>query len=131
MLNALPNAEVRGTSVPGLLRAEQVLAAVQPTIRNEVESGVRIVIAALLLLTSAECATTERIDPRNPGDRCLYSCTDGMRCVGTIFRKATSPLYGQCELEPHRCATSANCVGGDICVRFGSDIGVCRPVTFP
>jgi len=99
--------------------------------QNKVDSGVRVVIAVFFLLTLAECASTERIDPRNPGDHCLYSCIDGMRCVGTIFRKANGPLYGQCELEPHRCATSADCVGGDICVRFGSDIGVCHPVTFP
>jgi|HubBroStandDraft_5_1064220.scaffolds.fasta_scaffold158357_2 hypothetical protein len=133
-----PNERLTGGSAfqaIGPVRAFRLLSGTPnfpcPTGPAGVESGVRAVIAVFVLLTSEGCASTERIDPRSPGDRCLYSCIDGMRCVGTIFRKANGPLYGRCELEMHRCATSVDCVGGDICVRFGSDIGVCHPVTFP
>jgi hypothetical protein len=78
-------------------------------------------------LSCIACASTERIDPHNPGDHCLYSCPGGMRCAGTVFRRGTTPVYGQCELEPHRCVSTTDCVGGEACARFGSEIGLCRP----
>jgi hypothetical protein len=89
--------------------------------------GVRLLAAAFVLWGLAACASTERADPHNPGDHCLYSCPDGMRCAGTVFRKGTSPRYGQCELEARRCLTDADCSGADACARFGSEIGLCRP----
>jgi hypothetical protein len=85
--------------------------------------------AIVVFFGCATCASTERADLHSPGDRCLYSCANGMRCAGTVFRRGTAPLYGQCELEPNRCVTVADCVGGDACARFGAEIGICHPVT--
>jgi hypothetical protein len=85
--------------------------------------------AIVVFVGSAACASTERIDPHGPGDHCLYSCPNGMRCAGTVFRRGTAPLYGQCELEPHRCVAVADCLGGEACARFGAEVGICQPVT--
>ena len=63
------------------------------------------------------------------GRCCLYSCPSGMHCAGTMFRRETTPLYGHCELDPNYCMTVADCVSGDACARFGSEIGICHPVT--
>jgi len=82
--------------------------------------------AVVAFFCLASCASTERIDPHNPGDHCLYSCPDGARCEGTVFRRGTTPIYGQCALEPHRCVTVADCISGEACIRFGSEIGLCR-----
>ena len=71
------------------------------------------------------CAS-ERLDPHTPGDRCLYSCPDGMTCAGTTFpRGHANP--GRCQLAPNRCMVTADCRPRERCSRPGPGIGVCDP----
>ena len=70
------------------------------------------------------CAS-QRVDPHTPGDRCLYSCPDGMTCAGTTFpRGHANP--GRCQLVPNRCMTADDCRPRERCIRPGEAIGVCK-----
>ena len=79
---------------------------------------------AVVLAAAIGCAS-QRIDPHTPGDRCLYSCPDGMTCAGTTFQRARANP-GRCELVPNRCLVSADCRSREACIRPGQEIGVCR-----
>ncbi len=71
------------------------------------------------------CAS-ERLDPHTPGDRCLYSCPDGMTCVGTTFPRGHA-TPGRCQLAPNRCVVTADCRPREHCTRPGTGVGVCDP----
>jgi hypothetical protein len=84
-------------------------------------------IRVLSFLAAFGCASaSDRIDPHAPGDRCLYSCPEGMACAGTFFgRGRTKP--GQCGLTPGRCMATADCRPRELCIRPGPSVGVCKP----
>lgn len=78
----------------------------------------------LWVLALAIGCAAERLDPHAPGDRCLYSCPDGMSCAGTTFpRGRANP--GRCELAPSRCMVTADCRARERCLRPGQAVGVC------
>ena len=80
----------------------------------------------LILLAALGCASQRVDDPHTPGDRCLYSCPDGMSCVGTTFSRGHANP-GLCQLVPNRCTVTADCRSRERCLRSGQEIGVCRP----
>jgi hypothetical protein len=82
----------------------------------------RIVALAAVL----GCTNQQRIDPHTPGDRCLYSCPEGMVCEGTTFARGRSNP-GLCRLAPRRCVAPTDCRPRELCVRPGPAIGVCQP----
>jgi hypothetical protein len=71
------------------------------------------------------CAA-QRVDPHSPGDHCLYSCPDGMVCVGTTYQRSRANP-GRCELAPNRCLVSTDCRPREACVRPGQATGLCEP----
>jgi hypothetical protein len=75
----------------------------------------------------AACATgPDKYDPHNPGDHCLDSCPEGMACTGVTYsRRRTEPYPGRCELQPGRCADSADCARSARCVRTSDRMGLC------
>ena len=82
--------------------------------------------AWLVALAVALSCASQRIDPHTPGDRCLYSCPDGMICAGTTFpRGHANP--GQCQLVPNRCMVVSDCRPRERCIRPGEAVGVCNP----
>jgi hypothetical protein len=75
------------------------------------------------------CATApDRLDAHNPGDRCIETCPEGMRCEGTTTMKAPKKTYpGRCVLLAGRCATDPDCARGERCVRSSERLGLCAP----
>ena len=71
------------------------------------------------------CAS-QRLDPHAQQDRCLYSCPDGMICVGTTFQRSRANP-GQCQLAPNRCMVVGDCRPREQCIRPGKRVGVCDP----
>ena len=83
-------------------------------------------LARMIALATALGCASQRIDPHSPGDRCLYSCPEGMSCAGTLFGQGrTTP--GRCQLTHGRCMVTADCRPREQCVRAGQTVGVCRP----
>jgi len=80
----------------------------------------------LIALAIAIGCAAQQVDPHTPGDRCLYSCPDGMTCVGTTFaRSRANP--GICQLVQSRCMATTDCRPRERCVRPGASVGVCNP----
>ena len=73
------------------------------------------------------CASQQPVDPHAPGDRCLYSCPDGMTCVGTTYQRGRA-TPGQCQLAKNRCQVDGDCRARERCSRAGANTGVCQPV---
>ncbi|HEX3904044.1 MAG TPA: hypothetical protein VH853_14485 [Polyangia bacterium] len=84
-----------------------------------------LAVSLSVLAMTSGCAA-QRVDPRLPGDRCLYSCPDGMTCTGTTYARGHANP-GQCQLVPHRCLVGADCRPREQCVRPGEAVGVCNP----
>jgi hypothetical protein len=84
-------------------------------------------------LVALGCATPhDNLDARDPGDRCLETCPEGMRCAGTTRMKVPKRTYpGRCELLPGRCASDPDCGRGRQCVRTTERIGLCAPSPRP
>src|SRR3569623_2978214 len=82
-------------------------------------------LPVLALMAFLGCAS-QQIDPHTPGERCLYSCPDGMTCLGTVVARGRA-LPGQCQLRSHRCQGDGDCRGSERCARPGAAIGVCTP----
>jgi hypothetical protein len=83
-------------------------------------------LASVVALATLLGCASQQIDPHNPGDRCLYTCPDGMACAGTTFQRARANP-GRCELAPERCLATTDCRAHEDCVRAGEATGVCRP----
>src|SRR6516165_9949294 len=85
-------------------------------------AGIGVWVIVLVLAVS--CAL-QRVDPHSPGDRCLYSCPDGMICTGTTFpRGRANP--GNCQLAQNRCVVTSDCRPRERCLRPGPAIGMCE-----
>ena len=84
----------------------------------------RSLVAFCLLLA---CATEhDYLEARNPGDRCIDTCPEGMACTGTGHMRAPKKTYpGRCELLPGRCATDTDCRRSARCVRTTDAFGLC------
>jgi hypothetical protein len=78
-----------------------------------------------LLALAIGCAE-QRVDPHTPGDRCLYTCPDGMTCVGTTYSRSRAHP-GACQLAPSRCMAAADCRPRERCIRPGPAVGLCSP----
>jgi hypothetical protein len=81
-----------------------------------------LVAPCLLLLACA--GERDTLGARNPGDRCIDTCPEGMACTGTSnFHH--KPMPGSCELLPGRCVVDDNCGRSQRCVRTGAAVGLC------
>jgi hypothetical protein len=80
---------------------------------------------ALCLLLA--CATApDKLEPQNPGDRCIDVCPDGLICTGTTYQKSPRrSTPGRCELRPGRCAADTDCTRSQRCVRTSNQLGLC------
>jgi hypothetical protein len=66
------------------------------------------------------------VDPHVPGDRCVYTCPDGMTCVGTtLVRRRANP--GACQLTQNRCMAITDCRPREVCIRPSPAVGQCHP----
>ena len=84
----------------------------------------RAMLGFCLLIACA--AERDTLNARNPGDRCLDTCPEGMICTGTSHYRAPKRTFpGQCELLAGRCATDADCRRSARCVRSTDAIGLC------
>jgi len=84
----------------------------------------------LVVLAMVIGCTFDRIDPHTPGDRCLYSCPEGMVCSGTTFgRSRANP--GRCQLTPHRCMVVGDCRPREKCIRPTEGVGLCIGLPIP
>lgn len=84
-----------------------------------------LLLTWLALLGLASGCASQKVDPHTVGDHCLYTCPDGLTCLGTTFPRGTAKP-GRCELRAERCLASADCRSGEHCVRPGDVVGVCQ-----
>jgi len=89
-------------------------------------AGPHVAWLVVALVTASACAV-QKVDPHVPGDRCLYTCPDGMTCVGTTYRRGRAAIPGACQLTPNRCVATTDRRPRERCIRPGRDVGVCRP----
>jgi len=80
-------------------------------------------VLGLAALLGGGCAS-QRIDPHTAGDRCLYSCPEGLTCVGTTYGRGRA-LPGQCQVTAGRCLADRDCHARERCARSGEATGVC------